>query len=258
MTLLVVDIGNTTTKGGVWDAGSLKTTALSPTRTLASFDDWVNDLLAAAGDVGQMPFEVALCSVVPEAEKAWVGWCRERNRQVFLVRGDTATPLVNRYRALERLGPDRLAAAVGAARRCGAPVVVASLGTAVVVDAVSPAYEYLGGAIWVGMSSGFDTLAESTARLPKASGDTPSTPIGADTEACIRAGAIYGTAALVDGLAARIRDTISENAPLVVTGGDAELLSPYLEIPHQVVPTLTLEGIAAIWEHHREGSDANR
>ncbi len=256
MTLLVVDIGNTTTKVGAWEAGAVAGLSVGPTHEGPDPGESVRQAMAAAGVAGEA--EVALSSVVPEATKAWADWCRQGNHRLFVVRGDTATPLVNRYRAPERLGPDRLAAAVGARRRCGAPVIVVSVGTTVVVDAVSLADEYLGGAIWVGMAGGFDALAESTAALPKASCDTPSTPIGADTEACIRAGAIYGTAALIDGLAARIRETIGENAPLVVTGGDAELLSPYLEVPHEVVPTLTLEGIAAIWEHNREGSDADR
>jgi type III pantothenate kinase len=254
--LLVVDIGNTTTKVGVWGRGSVLGLSVSPTHDGASPGEFVCQVMAAACVAGDP--EVALCSVVPEATRAWEEWCRQSTRRLFVLRGDTATPLANRYRTPERLGPDRLAMAVGAARRCGAPVIVASLGTTVVIDAVSSAGEYLGGAIWVGISSGFGTLAESTAALPRATGDAVFTPIGADTQTCIRAGAMYGTVSLVDGLVARMREVMGEDAPLLLTGGDAELLSPYLATEHEVVPTLTLEGVAAIWEHNREGSDANR
>jgi type III pantothenate kinase len=256
VTLLVVDIGNTTTKVGVWESGGIRGLSVSPTRTAAKPGDIVPQVMAATGAAGEL--EVALCSVVPEAASRWLQWCEQEQRSAFVVRGDTAAPLVNRYRTPERLGPDRLAAAVGAARRCGAPVIVVSVGTTIVLDAVSPDGEYLGGAIWVGISSGFEALAQRTAALPRASGQAASHPIGADTEACIRAGGTYGTAALVEGLAARMRGLVGENAPLVFTGGDAELVSPYVEMEHELVPTLTLEGIAAIWEHHREGSDADR
>ncbi len=258
MTLLVVDIGNTTTKVGVWEGGAVRGLSVGPTSGVAKPGDLASQVTAAADAGEEGEFEVALCSVVPEAASDWVQWCERESRPAFIVRGDMPSPLVNRYRTPRRLGPDRLAAAVGAARRCGVPVIVASVGTTVVVDAVSPDCEYLGGAIWVGMASGFQALAERTAALPKASRDLPAGPIGADTEACIRVGAAYGTASLIDGLASRIREAIGPNTPLVVTGGDAELLSSYLRVQHEVVPTLTLEGVAAIWEHNRGRSDANR
>lgn len=256
MTLLVVDIGNTTTKVGVWERGGIRGLSVSPTGEAVKPGEIVPQVMAASGPAGEL--EVALCSVVPEAASRWLQWCEQEERPAFVVRGDTPTPLANRYRTPGRLGPDRLAAAVGAARRCGAPVIVASVGTTVVVDAVSPNNEYLGGAIWVGMASGFEALAESTAALPKASRDLPPAPIGADTEACIRAGAAYGTAALIDGLASRMREVIGPNALLVLTGGDAEILSPYLRVQHEVVTTLILEGIAAIWERNQRRPHADR
>lgn len=258
MTLLVVDIGNTTTKVGAWKAGVVRAVSVSPTREVAAVIAGVSQLMAAADGAGGRGFEVALCSVVPEAERAWLEWAEREGREMFVVRGDTPSPLTNRYRAPARLGGDRLAAAVGAARRFGAPVIVASLGTVVVVDAVSPAKEFLGGAIWVGMATGFATLAERTAALPQVSAEAPSTPIGADTETCIHVGASYGTAALVEGLAERMREFIGEGAPLAVTGGEAELLSFYLKAKHEVAPTLTLEGIGSIWEHNHGKADEDR
>lgn len=258
MTLLVVDIGNTTTKVGVWEGGAVRGLSVGPTSGKAKPGDLVAQVTAAAGAGEGGEFEVALCSVVPAAATAWVQWCERESRPAFIVRGDLPSPLVNRYRNPGRLGPDRLAAAVGAARRCGAPVIVASVGTTVVVDAVSPDCEYLGGAIWVGMASGFEALSESTAALPKASRDLPPAPIGAETEACIRVGAVYGTASLIEGLVSRMCEAIGRDAPLALTGGDAELLSPHLRLQHEVVPTLILEGIAAIWEHNRGQSHADR
>jgi pantothenate kinase type III len=50
-----------------------------------------------------------------------------------------------------------------------------------------------------------------------------------------------------------MREFIGEGAPLILTGGDAELISFYLQANHEVAPYLTLEGIALIWEHSRGG-----
>ena len=256
--LLVVDIGNTTTKLGVWNGAVVEAVSVAPTSEGESLADDVSQLLAAAGAGGSRQLGVAICSVVPQAEAFWLKWCERNGRVPFVVRGDTPSPLTNRYRAPARLGPDRLAAAVAATQRLGGPVIVASVGTAVVVDAVSPGREYLGGAIWVGMATGLATLAEHTMALPRVTPEPPSTPIGADTEDCLRAGAVYGTAALIEGVAARMREYIGSDAPLVLTGGDAEAISPHLRAAHELIPYLTLEGIALIWEHGRGHAHANR
>jgi type III pantothenate kinase len=254
LTLLVVDIGNTLTKAGVWEEARLGLVVQRPTQETAALAGEVARMAAAGTD----PAPVALCSVVPEALEVWVKWAERGGRSVLEIRGDTETPLANRYRAPETLGPDRVAAAVAAERRLGAPVIVASIGTAVVVDAVSPKREYLGGAIWVGTRLGFRALADGTVGLPRVSMADVSTPIGGDTETSLRVGALHGTAALVEGLATRMREHLGEQAPLAVTGGDAEGIAPYLKTAHDVCPTLTLEGLALIWEHVHGHSDADR
>ncbi len=256
--LLVVDIGNTTTKVGAWNGATIEAVSVTPTREIDSLLANASRLLDAAGSAGAQRFDVAICSVVPEAESAWLDWCARGGRTAFLVRGDTPSPLVNRYRTPASLGPDRLATAVGAAHCIGAPVIVASLGTAVVVDAVSPSKEYLGGSVWVGMATGFAALAARTAALPRLTTEPPSTPIGADTEASLHAGAVYGTAALIEGVASRMREYLGADAPLVLTGGDAELISFYISAKHEIIPYLALTGSALIYEHNRRQADANR
>jgi len=258
VTLLVVDIGNSTTKVGAWEGGVVRAVSINPTPDSAALVDRVSDLLSAAEASGAQEFEVALCSVVPDAEKIWLDWCARHDRPAFVVRGDTPAPLANAYRPPARLGGDRLAAAVGAVRRFGAPLIVAHLGTTVVVDAISANREFLGGAIWVGLATGFAVLAQRTAALPRVTGKPPSSPIGSDTETCLHAGATYGTAALVEGLADRMRSLVGQEAPLVLTGGDAELLTHFLECEHELAPLLTLEGVGIIWDHNHGKTDAAR
>jgi type III pantothenate kinase len=63
-------------------------------------------------------------------------------------------------------------------------------------------------------------------------------------------GAVLGTAALVEGLAARLQGAVGEGAAVALTGGYAEIVSPHLLIEHEVFPDLVLEGAALIWEHN--------
>jgi len=140
---------------------------------------------------------------------------------------------------------------VGAAQRLGAPVIVASLGTATVVDAVSADGEFLGGAIAAGVETGLAALAEHTRALPRVSVGAVSSPIGGDTTESLRAGAIHGTASLVAGLTQRMRGVVGAEAPLVLTGGHADLIAEHLGVECTVAPSLALEGLAAIWDHNQ-------
>jgi type III pantothenate kinase len=65
------------------------------------------------------------------------------------------------------IGPDRLANAVAARRRFGAPVVVVDFGTAVTFDVVDARGNYVGGIIAPGLAAMTDYLHEKTALLPK-------------------------------------------------------------------------------------------
>ena len=250
--LLVVDIGNTTIRLGLWDGVAVQEASAVPTGEVGRALELGARLLEVAS--GRRP-GAALSTVVPGAEAAWERWCQQRRRPLFVVRGDTRTPLINRYRQPERLGPDRLAGAVAAVRRRGAPVIVVHLGTATVVDAVSERREYLGGAIVAGVDTGLAALAEETAGLPRVEARLVPGPIGPDTETGLRAGASFGAAALVEGMVARLRRAVGRQAPVVMTGGHADLVAACLDEPlaseHEVAPTLVLEGIGAIWEYRQ-------
>ena len=251
--LLVVDIGNTTTRVGHWEEGRVAQVRAARTgevRDVADVDALAEPLLEEC-EAGGAASEMALCAVVPQAEGLWLDWAARTGVEVLVITGRTDTPLENRYGRPDQLGADRLAAAVGAARRLGAPVIVVSLGTATVVDVVSGDGRFLGGAIAAGLETGLIALAERTAALPRVTLATPERVLGADTEQCLLSGAVYGTAALVEGLVARFHETLGGSAPVALTGGHAGLISPHLSLEHEVLPELVLEGAGAIWEYNR-------
>lgn len=252
--LLVVDVGNTATKVGRWEAGGLAATRAGRTDDLSdpgAVAQLVADLPAGGGE---KPVGMAVCSVVEKATEPWLKWAAGEGLEVLVIGGLSPAPLSNRYRCPEHLGADRLAAAVGAVLRMGAPVVVASLGTATVVDVVSRDREFLGGAVAAGVASGLWALAERTAGLPRVEPRSGVGPIGRETEECLQAGAVVGTAAMIEGLVERMRAQVGEEAGLALTGGYAGLVSVHLRLAHSLLPDLVLEGTAAIWEHGHGGN----
>ena len=155
--LLVVDIGNTTTRVGVWDgreavdSGSRRPPSWWPAAS-------PRPIMTRAGETGGAVEGIALSSVVPAAEAPWEEWAFGRKLELFDIQGDTPAPVTSRYGRPRQLGVDRLCAAVGAVGRLGTPVIVVMLGTATVVDPVNARHEYLGGAIAARVETGLKAL----------------------------------------------------------------------------------------------------
>jgi type III pantothenate kinase len=191
----------------------------------------------------------ALCSVVPRAtprvrravRAAWRLPCLELT--VKTLRG-----LGVDYPQPDRIGPDRLANAVAARRRFGAPVVVIDFGTAVTFDVVDRRGNYVGGIIAPGLAALTDYLHERTALLPRIRIRECRRVIGRSTEEAMRSGAVYGYRGLIRELLMELRRELRVlRLPVVATGGYAKLIAAKLPEISAVEPNLTLEGLRLVW-----------
>lgn len=147
----------------------------------------------------------------------------------------------------ELLGLDRIADAVWAAKRYPLPVVTVDLGTATTFNVLNGEGVFLGGLIVSGLETGVKALTDRTARLPSVTLSRPEHLIGRDTEECMRSGAVTGTAALIDGITARIEAELGP-VTLVLTGGWADLVSPLCLHPHDSDPYLLPKGLALLYD----------
>ncbi len=102
----------------------------------------------------------------------------------------------------QKLGRDRLADSAWAAAHYELPLVTADLGTATTFNVIKKGGIFCGGVIAAGMETGLKALGAHTAQLPKLELQTPERVIGRNTEGCMLSGAVYGTAALLDGVVA--------------------------------------------------------
>jgi type III pantothenate kinase len=146
------------------------------------------------------------------------------------------------------IGPDRLANAVAARNRFGAPVVVVDFGTAVTFDVVNRAGNYAGGIIAPGLAAMTDYLHEKTALLPRITIREIKTSVGKSTEQAMLIGAVHGYRGLVRELIAELkRELHVKKLPVVATGGYAKLIASKLPEIFAVAPDLTLEGLRLVW-----------
>ena len=144
----------------------------------------------------------------------------------------------------EAVGVDRLLAAGAAFRQVGGSVIVVDVGTALTVDLVSTAGCFMGGTISPGLKAMAKALATGASLLPHVDITAPASALGRDTPECIRAGVVFGAAGAVDRLVEELKDATDGAPRVVLTGGDAPALSPYLKSPHDSQPDLVLRGLA--------------
>jgi len=155
----------------------------------------------------------------------------------------------------DRVGIDRLLSACAAWSRFESPAVVIDAGSAITVDWVDPTGTFCGGAILPGLELQSRSLVMGTEALPQIELNTSSlVPLPAkNTADAIRAGIVLGVASGLDGLIDRYANVSGlrvDEFQVILTGGDARILSPHLRKSHQVVLNLVCQGLLQLTEVH--------
>lgn len=151
--------------------------------------------------------------------------------------------LFNGYQKPEKMGVDRWLAMLAAWSRYRCALILIDAGSAITIERVSSEGHYLGGSILAGFQMQQSTLLGATARVrfELSSGD----PLvgGTDTASCVASGAEL----VLRGIALQLQELVqrSENAKLVVTGGDAHHIIQYLSggVDYEYIPELVMDGL---------------
>ena len=244
--ILLFDIGNTHAHLGLANAHRVMKQIDSPT---AGWRDGSAATRVKKCVGGAQLDGAALCSVVPSVTPLIERFVRQTWKLITL----ELTPKTLRgvgidYPQPQTIGPDRLANAVAARRRFGAPVVVVDFGTAVTFDVVDVRGNYIGGVIAPGLAAMTDYLHEKTALLPRIKIREFKSPVGKSTEEAMLVGAVHGYRGLIRGLVTELkRELRAKKLPVVATGGYAKLIAAKLPEISAVEPNLTLEGLRLVW-----------
>jgi type III pantothenate kinase len=170
--LMVLDVGNTQTVVGVYpsdaqgitdgselaDHWRIATNAERTPDELAMFLRQFLSLRNENFDANAIN-GVAICSGVPRATAHLRRMCeRYLGYAPMVLEPGVKTGMPVKYDNPKEVGADRIANAVGAVDRYGAPTIVVDFGTATTFDAISPKSEYLGGAIFPGVEISLEAL----------------------------------------------------------------------------------------------------
>ncbi|MEA2279855.1 MAG: type pantothenate kinase [Solirubrobacteraceae bacterium] len=254
--LLVVDVGNTQTHLGTYEGDVLVEHWRFATVRSSTADELgaaLRNLLALRGMTFADLHASIVSSTVPQLRPEWQAMAsRYLGHELLVVGPGLRTGMPIRYDNPREIGPDRLVNAVAGYEKVGGPCVVVDFGTAVTHDVVSAGGEYLGGVIFPGVEISLDALSERAAALPKIDLVEPRTLVGKSTVDAIRSGVLFGFAAMVDGIIARLREQLGAELRTIATGGLAPIIVPYCDAIDGVDDQLTLTGLRLIWERNQE------
>ena len=227
--ILTIDIGNTNIKVGAWDNERLSFVSRIATNTIRTEDEYAINLLEIfkLNDCNRSQFDGAiLASVVPQISStmaAAVSRVIQTNR-VFQVGPGVKTGLNIKIDNPAQLGADMVCAAASAVAKYPLPCIIASLGTATAIFAISENGEFLGGAVAPGIAVSMEALSNRTAQLPHISFEEPKNLIGTNTDDCMKSGLIYGNASMLDGMIMRFKEQLGPNTAAIACGGLARFI----------------------------------
>lgn len=237
---LVVDLGNTSMKAGLFQHGQLQKI-------------YTNLSTQQVTDIAQQ--EKALCSIIcsvsqdpaslQEALQAHIP-------SVYILNYQLPVPFVNHYATPQTLGTDRIAAVAGAQKiyplkNC----LVIDLGTCITYDIIDSNNNYRGGSISPGLHMRFKALHTFTSRLPliEPAEDTQPALTGKNTKEAILSGVINGMAAEIEGIIEKYQKKF-DNIHVIFCGGDAKFFESKIKERIFVVPELVLVGLNSILQYN--------
>ena len=241
--ILVLDCGNSRLKWG-----------------LAGPHGWVSQGNVANQEIGTLalrdwqnlprPARVVGVNVAGEATRVRVEaqLVRWRLTPEWLIAGEAAGGVYNRYARPSQLGADRWTALIAARRRVAdelfpSSCVVVNAGTAITVDALDSEGVFRGGIILPGLQLMLHALAENTAALRMPPGRYHDFPI--NTADALASGAMQAVCGAIE----QMRRRLDAEGPLpkaFLSGGAAADIAPHLTPPVEVVDNLVLEGVLAL------------
>ncbi len=241
--ILLLDIGNSAVKWAI----SAEDGVVSPTDSCVHREGGIG-CVAAIHWQGMSPTRVVASNVAGEvlAQElcAWVrvAWQVE---VLFLCPEAQAFGVRNAYRDPSRLGADRWAALIGAARRPHGHLCVVDCGTAVTLDALTADNVHLGGLIVPGLRLMRDALVVGTAgvRFTKSAEEML---LGCDTGSAVVGGTLYAVVALIERVVAHLAVELSGAVTVLLTGGDAATVLPLLSSTVEYEPDLVIHGLAVV------------
>jgi type III pantothenate kinase len=258
--LLCADIGNSHTLLGLVEEADDGPRVVADWRVMTdarrTADEWPILLRGLLGERLDELDGIAVCATVPAVLHEWRDMLARHFGQVpsVVVEPGVRTGVPILMDNPREVGTDRIANALAAATIYGGPAIVVDFGgTATTFDVVSAAGQYVGGAIAPGLEISLEALGRRGAQLRKVELARPRSVIAKNTVEALQSGMVFGMAAQVEGIVARmIAELGAEIADVhvIATGYLADLVVEECSCFTDRAPWLTLSGLALVFRRN--------
>ncbi len=254
--ILAIDIGNTNIVIGCIDGDEcLFVERLSTVRTKTELE-YAIDIKSVLDiyHIRRSDLEGGIISsVVPQITTvAKLAVEKILKREVLVVGAGIRTGLNIRIDNPAQLGSDLVVDSVAALAEYPAPLLVFDMGTANTVCVIDQDKNYIGGMIYPGIGVSLDSLTANASQLGGISLEAPEHIIGKNTADCMKSGAIYSSAAAIDGIIDRLSEELEGDVTVIATGGLAGKIIPYCRRKVILDDNLLLKGLAVIYRKNRK------
>jgi type III pantothenate kinase len=255
MTLLAADIGNSHTFVGLLDGDEVTAHWRVATEERRTADEWAVLLGGLLGPRRDDVDGIVVCATVPAVLHEWREMLETHFGDVtaIVVEPGVRTGLPVLMDNPREVGTDRIANSLAAATLFGGPAIVVDFGTATTFDVVNGKGQYVGGAISPGIEISLEALGRRGAQLRKVELARPRSVIARNTVEALQSGMVFGVAAQVEGLVARMiaeLDVPADDVSVISTGHLAPLVIGDCQCFTENSPWLTLQGLRLIFERN--------
>ncbi len=249
--LLILDVGNTNIKVGIYNDDKLAFMARLSTDRFKTKDEYTVQLYSvfkvykvSAKDITG----AVIGCVVPQITQHLADAIKTiANVSPIIVGPGVKTGLNIKLKNPAVAGADLVASSVAAIELYKSPSIVISLGTATTISVIDKDKSMIGGLLMPGIGISLNALSEKAALLPSISLEAPKKMIGQTTEDCMKSGSVLANAAMIDAVCDRIEEELGQKCSVVATGGLAQTIIPSCKRDVVLNDELILLGLKSIY-----------
>ena len=231
--MIAVDVGNTSIhiahfkKGRFRKAKKIPTLGVTKAALKRALSSKLNE-------------KILVCSVVPKVTKIF----KSLKKPTCIVGQDLKVPISSSYDR-RRVGMDRLVGAYAAKKLFSGVRLVLDFGTAITLDFLSKGNVYQGGLILPGVGSTLGVFSQCALLPNRIKFKKTKKLIPTTTESSITKGLVEGFSLMINSLVKKYKKElkIAKNEKVIITGGEAKVITPNLDFPFKYEPLLVLKGL---------------
>ncbi|MBQ3038334.1 MAG: type III pantothenate kinase [Clostridia bacterium] len=149
------------------------------------------------------------------------------------------------------VGNDLTVVAVAALDKFKAPLIIFDLGTATTISVIDKDGIFRGVSIFPGVKTAMNALFDNAAQLTAVKIEAPPSAIGTNTVESLQSGAVFGNAAMMDGMIDRIEKELGYKTTVVATGGLAKFLTPHCSHDIYCDDSMLLRGLQILYNKNK-------